>query len=121
MRFTLTKANFLFKIDVQKIWNMLRINAKEAPAISSLSKASHQETALFRYNHSQAVRIPVEFELPDDRVVIHREGNKLIIEPVVHPANLAVLLAQWRQEPPLALKNALPVIDDMPTKPDDMF
>ena len=36
---------------------------------------------LFRNNRSQAVRIPVEFEFPGNRVLIHKEGNKLIIEP----------------------------------------
>jgi antitoxin VapB len=46
-----------------------------------------KEAKLFRNNRSQAVRIPAEFELPGDRVMIHREGNKLIVEPVA-PANL---------------------------------
>jgi antitoxin VapB len=94
---------------------------KGAPAMSSLSKAPHREAKLFRNNRSQAVRIPVEFELPGDRVLIHREGNKLIIEPVERPANLAELLAQWRQEPPLAPEDQFPDIEDMPAKPEDIF
>lgn len=90
--------------------------------MSSLSKAAQpKEAKLFRNNRSQAVRIPVEFELPGDRVLIHREGEKLIIEPVPRPANLAELLAEWRQEPPLAAEDQLPAIDDMPTKPEDIF
>lgn len=89
--------------------------------MSSVSKTPHREAKLFRNNRSQAVRIPVEFELPGDRVLIHREGNKLIIEPVARPANLAELLAQWREEPPLAADDELPVIDDMPAKPEDIF
>jgi antitoxin VapB len=36
---------------------------------------------LFRNNRSQAVRIPAEFEFAGSRVLIHKEGNKLIIEP----------------------------------------
>jgi antitoxin VapB len=40
-----------------------------------------REARLFRNNHSQAVRIPVEFELPGEKVLDHREGNRLIIEP----------------------------------------
>jgi antitoxin VapB len=40
-----------------------------------------REARLFRNNRSQAVRIPVEFELPGEKVLIHREGNRLIIEP----------------------------------------
>lgn len=87
-----------------------------------LSKASpHKEVKLFRNNRSQAVRTPVEFELPGDRVLIHREGDKLIIEPVPRPANLAKLLAEWRKEPPLAPEDQLPTIDDMPAKPEDIF
>jgi antitoxin VapB len=41
-----------------------------------------REAKLFRNNRSQAVRIPVEFELPGEKVLIHKEGDKLIIEPL---------------------------------------
>ncbi|AAF84397.1 hypothetical protein XF_1588 [Xylella fastidiosa 9a5c] len=54
--------------------------------ISSPSSRT-KEAKLFRNNRSQAVRIPVEFELPGDRVLIHREGSKLIIEPITRPTN----------------------------------
>jgi antitoxin VapB len=37
---------------------------------------------LFRNGANQAVRISKEFELPGVDALIHREGNKLIIEPV---------------------------------------
>ena len=37
---------------------------------------------LFRNGANQAVRIPKEFELPGVDAIIHREGDKLIIEPV---------------------------------------
>ena len=43
--------------------------------MSSLSTPSKpREAKLFRNNRSQAVRIPVEFEMPGDRVLIRREG-----------------------------------------------
>lgn len=67
------------------------------------------------------MRIPVEFELPGDRVLIHREDNKLILEPMSRTAKLVELLAEWRQEPPLELQDALPVIEDMPATANDMF
>jgi antitoxin VapB len=35
---------------------------------------------LFRNGANQAVRIPKEFELPGTDALIHREGNRLIIE-----------------------------------------
>ena len=41
-----------------------------------------REVRLFRNNRNQAVRIPVEFELPGDRAIIRKEGDRLIIEPV---------------------------------------
>jgi virulence-associated protein VagC len=40
-----------------------------------------REARLFRNNRSQAVRIPAEFEFSGNRVLIHKEGDKLIIEP----------------------------------------
>ena len=90
--------------------------------MSALSPPSRPKQArLFRNNRSQAVRIPVEFELPGDRVLIHREGNKLIIEPVTRPTNIAELLAEWKKEPPLGPEDQFPDIEDMPAKPEDTF
>ncbi len=80
-----------------------------------------KEAKLFRNNRSQAVRIPVEFELPGDRVLIHREGGKLIIEPVAKPAHIIELLAKWRNEPPLGPQDQFPDIEDMPARPEDVF
>ncbi len=37
---------------------------------------------LFRNGANQAVRIPKEFELPGTQAVMHREGNRLILELV---------------------------------------
>lgn len=80
-----------------------------------------REVKLFRNNRSQAVRIPVEFELPGDRVLMYRDGDKLIIEPVTGPANLAELLATWRRESPLGPDEHLPDIDDVLAQPEDLF
>lgn len=80
-----------------------------------------KEAKLFRNNRSQAVRIPVEFELPGDRVLIHREGDRLVIEPVTKPANIIELLAQWRQEPLLEPQDQFPDIEDAPVRPEDVF
>ncbi|WP_420959300.1 antitoxin [Brucella sp. IR073] len=80
-----------------------------------------KEAKLFRNNRSQAVRIPVEFELPGDRVLIHREGTKLIIEPVSKPANIIELLAEWKKEAPLGPEDQFPDIEDMSVKPEDIF
>ena len=67
-----------------------------------------REAKLFRNNKSQAVRIPADFELPGDRVLIHREGDRLILEPV-RRKNLLDVLAQLQ---PLGPENQFPEIDD---------
>ena len=51
---------------------------------------------LFRNGANQAVRIPKEFELPGVDALIHREGNRLIIElakPKLEKGSAAALLA----------------------------
>ncbi|MGA0565645.1 antitoxin [Ancylobacter sp. VNQ12] len=75
-----------------------------------------KEVRLFRNNRSQAVRIPVEFELPGDRALISREGDRIIIEPVRQSTGLLALLATW--EP---LDEEFPAIEDMPVEPEDIF
>ena len=46
---------------------------------------------LFRNGRNQAVRIPVEFELPGDEAVMHRDGDRLVIQPVRKRGLLALL------------------------------
>lgn len=50
-----------------------------------------KEAKLFRNNRGQAVRIPVEFELPGKKVPVSREGDRLVIEPVRKPGLIALL------------------------------
>lgn len=80
-----------------------------------------KEAKLFRNNRSQAVRIPAEYELPGDRVLIHREGNKLIIEPITKPTNIVALIATWRKDALLADEDRFPDIEDAPPKPEELF
>jgi antitoxin VapB len=49
---------------------------------------------LFRNNRNQAVRIPVEFEMPGEEVILRRDGDRLIIEPLP-VATLLDLVAGW--------------------------
>lgn len=81
----------------------------------------HREAKLFRNNGSQAVCIPAEFELPGDRVLIRREGAKLIIEPVTGPSSIVELLAQWKKEEPLGPEDQFPDITDMTATPEDLL
>lgn len=54
---------------------------------------TERHARLFRNGSNQALRIPREFELPGDEVVIHKEGNRLIVELVVKKRDLLALLA----------------------------
>lgn len=74
-----------------------------------------REVRLFRNNRNQAVRIPVDLELPGDRALLRKDGDRLIIEPV-RKAGLLGLLAQW--EP---LEETLPQIADAPAPREDIF
>jgi antitoxin VapB len=77
-----------------------------------------REAKLFRNNKSQAVRIPADFELPGDRVTIHRDGDRLIIEPV-RRKNLLEVLASLT---PLGPDDQFPDVDDtlLPVKEIDL-
>ena len=46
---------------------------------------------LFRNGRNQAVRIPVEFELPGDEAIMHRDGDRLVIVPVRKRGLIALL------------------------------
>lgn len=79
------------------------------------TQATERRARLFRNGRNQAVRIPREFELPGSEVIIRKEGNRLIVEPV-KPGGLAELLASW--EP---LDEEFPEIEDPPVQPEDIF
>jgi antitoxin VapB len=51
----------------------------------------HRHVRLFRDGRNQAVRIPVEFELPGDEAIMHRDGDRLVIEPVRKRGLVALL------------------------------
>ena len=74
-----------------------------------------RQVRLFRNNRNQAIRIPVEFELPGNEAIISRDGDRLIIEPV-RRRGLAALLDSW--EP---LSEDFPEIDDPPPAPTETF
>ena len=53
--------------------------------------AEQRHVRLFRNGRNQAVRIPVEFELPGDEAIMHRDGDRLVIEPVRKRGLVALL------------------------------
>jgi antitoxin VapB len=70
---------------------------------------------LFRNGRNQAVRIPVEFELPGNEAVMHRDGDRLVIEPL-RKRGLVALLKTMRP-----LNEELPQIDDPVPGPEDVL
>ena len=74
-----------------------------------------RDAKLFRNNRSQAVRIPAEFELPGDRVLISRDGDRLIIEPPPKSRELLALLDSWEplDEPFPDVDASLPPLRDV--------
>ncbi|MCF7696961.1 AbrB/MazE/SpoVT family DNA-binding domain-containing protein [Mycetohabitans sp. B2] len=74
----------------------------------------NRHVRLFRNGRNQAVRIPRELELPGNEAIVHREGDRLIIEPVtVKP--FSELLAQWAP-----LDERFPDIDNLQAEPVNM-
>jgi antitoxin VapB len=53
--------------------------------------AEQRHVRLFRNGRNQAVRIPVEFELPGDEAIMHRDGERLVIEPMRKRGLVALL------------------------------
>ena len=49
---------------------------------------------LFRNGRNQAVRIPRDLELPGNEALLHKEGDRLIVEPMPRKS-LLDLLASW--------------------------
>lgn len=55
--------------------------------------------SLFRNGRNQAIRIPVELELPGTEATIRKEGDKLVIEPKKMKKSLADFLEEMEPVP----------------------
>jgi len=53
--------------------------------------SNQKRVRLFRNGRNQAVRIPAEVELPGDEAIMHRDGDRLVIEPVRKRGLVALL------------------------------
>jgi len=74
--------------------------------------SDQRHVRLFRNGRNQAVRIPVEFELPGDEAVMHRDGDRLVIEPV-RKRGLTALLKSMTP-----VNDEFPEIDDPAPQPE---
>lgn len=72
-----------------------------------------REVKLFRNGRNQAVRIPVEFELPGSEAIMRKEGDRLIIEPKRRSGLLEWLttIEPWGEEFPDVDDGQLPLED----------
>jgi antitoxin VapB len=65
--------------------------------------APGRHVRLFRNGANQAVRIPKEFEMPGVEAILRREGNRLVLEPVLpvyekgSPAAILAMLDELRK------------------------
>ena len=69
---------------------------------------TERHAALFRNGRNQAVRIPREFEIEGSEVLIHKEGDRLVLTPV-RKHRLADLLAGWEPQ-----AEGVPAVDNAP-------
>ena len=67
------------------------------------SQTTEHRARLFRNGGNQTVHIPREFELPGDEVLLYKDGDRLIVEPVKKQTRLLELLATLK-----------PIEDDFP-------
>lgn len=81
---------------------------------SPLDPRPTHRASLFKNGRNQAVRIPRDMELPGDEVIMHRDGDRLIIEPVGHVALLDALAGLPD------IEDELPEIEDTLPEPVDL-
>ena len=77
--------------------------------------SEQRHVRLFRNGRNQAVRIPVEFELPGNEAIMHRDGERLVIEPV-RKRGLVALLKSMKP-----LDESFPEIDDPVPAPENVL
>ena len=90
--------------------------ASPMPEARPSVRSSARHARLFRNGRNQAVRIPREFELSADEVLIYREDDRLVIEPVNASPSLAEVLSKLSP-----LEEDFADIADPAAKPEDFF
>lgn len=75
---------------------------------------AERHVRLFRNGKNQAVRIPVDFEMPGDEAIMRRDGDRLILEPLrrkMTPAELFATFETIDEEFPDVDEGLLPLDD----------
>ncbi len=86
------------------------------PRRESERTESVRHARLIRSGRDQALRIPREFELAANEVIIRRDDDRLLLEPVRRSPTLAAVLAKLAP-----LEEAFPRIADHPSKPEEIL
>lgn len=86
------------------------------PDSQGRKSASKRHARLFRNGRNQALRIPRDFEFAADEVIIYRDDDRLVVEPVERNPSLAQVLSQLKP-----LEERFPPIDDPPSDPEDLL
>lgn len=89
------------------LWHMPRNKTPQ-------SNKNERHVRLFRNGRNQAIRIPREFEMEGEEAIIHKEGDRLILEPV-RKGKLLTLLATLEPLEELFpdIDESLPPLDDV--------
>ena len=74
---------------------------------------NERNVRLFKNGSNQALRIPKEFEFDCDEAIVHKEGDRLIVDPVRKGKLIAILetLKPLADEFPDIDKNLAPLDD----------
>ena len=79
-----------------------------------MMSSTERHVRLFRNGRNQALRIPREFELEGEEALIHKEGDRLIVEPIRKGRLLALLASLDPLTDPLPdIDEDLPPLDDV--------
>ncbi len=84
----------------------------------AMSTKTAKTAKIFMHGRSQAVRLPKEFRLPGKEVRVRRDGNKLILEPIV-PVDFDVWLAKLDAYSNEGRDEFMPHGREQPPMPDD--
>lgn len=93
---------------------IVRIAAYVYGICQEIAMPERRHVRLFRNGRNQAVRIPVEFELPGDEAIMHRDGDRLVIVPVRKRGLVALLKTMKPVE-------GFPEIDDPVLVPENVL
>ena len=90
----------------------------QTPLTAPTPPEASRHVRLFRNGANQAVRIPKEFEMPGVEAILHREGTRLILEPVTpqyekgSPAAILAMLEELRKLGPCDDEPPFPDVDE---------